>query len=73
MIKNLTTPTEESAAKALIMLKRMSKLASIIQKASLISRFNSISSAVGPLIIDNIIMKSKLRMFPESIVDKYGN
>lgn len=73
MIKNLTAPTEESAAKALIMLKRMSKLASIVQKASLISRFNSISSAVGPLIIDNIIMKSKLRTFPESIVDKYGN
>lgn len=73
MIKNLTAPTEESAIKALIMLKRMSKLAQTIQSVSLISRFNSISSAVGPLIIDNLIMQAKLRNFPQSIVDKYGN
>lgn len=73
MIKNINNPTEESAAKALIMLKRMTKLANVVSSASLPSKFNSITSAVGPLIIDNLIMDYKLDKFPKGITDAFGH
>lgn len=74
MIKNQLNPTEESTAKALIMFQRMGRLAQVVQKVSLLSRFNSMNGGtVGPLIIDNLIMESKLANFPKTVIDNHGN
>lgn len=50
--------------KVLQMFLGISNLASSVQKASFITRFNSMSSAVGPLVIDNLITEMKLHDFP---------
>lgn len=50
--------------KVLQMFLGISNLASSVQKASFITRFNSMSSAVGPLVIDNLITEKKLHDFP---------
>lgn len=39
---------------------------------SYLTRFNSISNAVGPLIIDNLLMEEKLANFPDTIYSQEG-
>ena len=52
--------------KVLLAFSNLQRLASAIRKPTFVTRLNSISSAVGPLIIDNIILEHKLREFLES-------
>ena len=48
-------------------------LISIFCTLSFVTRFNSMSSAVGPLVIDNLITEQKLKEFSEFIIDSEGN
>lgn len=52
--------------KVLLAFSRLQNLAKAIRKPTLVTRLNSISSAVGPLIIDNIILEHKLMQFLQS-------
>lgn len=52
--------------KVLLAFQKLQNLAKAIRKPTLATRLNSISSAVGPLIIDNIILEHKLMQFLES-------
>ena len=52
--------------KVLIAFQRIKKLADAMRKPTFVTRFNSISSAVGPLIIDNLILKHRMEEFNTS-------
>lgn len=52
--------------KVLLAFSRLQNLAKAIRKPTLVTRLNSVASAVGPLIIDNIILEHKLMQFLES-------
>ena len=57
-------------------LKALSTIINIsndLRGLSYVTRFNSISNAVGPLVIDNLIMENKLNNFPETIIDSENN
>lgn len=49
--------------KVLLAFQKVRKLTDAIRKPTFATRFNSISSAVGPLIIDNLIMEYKMEKF----------
>lgn len=54
---------EEIDYKVLLAFKKLRKLANEVKKPTFATRFNSISSAVGPLIIDNLIIEHKMDQF----------
>ena len=58
-------PTEHEAIdyKVLLNFKRLRQLTTAMRNPTYITRFNSISSAVGPLIVDNLIMEHKMEQF----------
>lgn len=64
LVKGLL-PEEHDAIdyKTLVAFKKIKAIADAIRKPTFITRFNSISSAVGPLIIDNLIIEKKLEDF----------
>lgn len=49
--------------KVLLTLKRIKAIADVLRGPIFTTRFNSISSAVGPLIVDNLIMENKVFNF----------
>lgn len=49
--------------KVLLAFQRLESITDAMRKPTLVTRHNSISSAVGPLIIDNIIMEHKMDNF----------
>lgn len=60
-LKNTTnTPTNYKVLKTL---QKLITLSNALRKPTFATRFNSISSAVGPLIIDNLIMEYKMEDF----------
>lgn len=58
-------PTEHEAIdyKVLLNFQKMRQLVNAMRNPTYITRFNSISSAVGPLIVDNLIMEHKMGNF----------
>ncbi len=59
------TPEEHEATdyKVLLAFQKMRQLVDAMRKPTYATRFNSISSAVGPLIIDNLIIEHKMEAF----------
>lgn len=52
--------------KVLKAFQKIKSLASVLRNPTFATRFNSITSAVGPLIIDNLVMKNKVDNFTYS-------
>lgn len=69
-IRKVTPEMEYKTLKALNQLLAISKEVSSLSMAT---RFNSMSSAVGPQIIDNLITEAKLEDFSKFILDANGN
>ena len=67
------TPEEHEVIdyKVLIAFQKAKAIAENMRKISFATRFNSISSAVGPLIIDNLIMERKMEQFMDENVDTH--
>lgn len=57
------TEHDETDYKVLVAFQKIKKIADAIRKPTFATRFNSISSAVGPLIIDNLILEHKMEQF----------
>lgn len=59
------TPEEHEATdyKVLLAFQKMRSLTDAMRKPTYATRFNSISSAVGPLIVDNLIIEHKMSQF----------
>lgn len=80
MIEGLK-PTEHPATdyKVLNVFQKFMALDENMRKITFVTRFNSISSAVGPLIIDNLILEHKMQEFtdtgetPTNFYDRHGN
>ena len=53
--------------KILLTLQRMNQINTAMSSLNFATRFNSISSAVGPLIVDNLMIEHKLDNFAEGI------
>ena len=54
---------KETDYKVLLALQKVKALSEAVRKPTFATRFNSISSAVGPLIIDNLILEHKMEGF----------
>jgi hypothetical protein len=67
------TPEEHEVIdyKVLIAFQKVKAIAESMRKISFATRFNSISSAVGPLIIDNLIMEHKMEQFMDENADTH--
>lgn len=64
LIEGLTSEEHESTDyKVLLAFQKMRNLTDAMRKPTYATRFNSISSAVGPLIIDNLIIEHKMSQF----------
>ena len=64
LIKGLTSEEHESIDyKVLVAFQKVRSLVDTMRKPTFITRFNSISSAVGPLIVDNLIIEHKMEQF----------
>lgn len=80
MIEGLK-PTKHPATdyKVLNIFQKFMALGENMRKITFVTRFNSISSAVGPLIIDNLILEHKMLEFtdngetPTNFYDRHGN
>lgn len=59
--------------KVLNVLSTIMQISNDVRGLSYLTRFNSISNAVGPLIIDNLVMEEKLSNFPETICTQEGD
>ena len=60
---------EEIDFKVLLAFQRLKELTGLMRKPTYATRFNSISSAVGPLIVDNLIMEHKIEEFKDINMD----
>lgn len=58
--------------KVLRALQRVQKISEALRGPSFATRFNSISSAVGPLIIDNLIIEHKMQQFSDNVLGPSG-
>ena len=64
LIEGLTSEEHEATDyKVLLAFQKLRKLTDAMRSLTGVTRFNSISSAVGPLIIDNLIMEHKMEAF----------
>ena len=52
--------------KVLLAFQKLRRLVDAMRKPTFATRFNSISSAVGPLIVDNLIIEHKMEQFMDS-------
>ena len=67
LIYGLTSNEHETIDyKVLLAFQRLRELTDFMRKPTFATRFNSISSAVGPLIIDNLITEHKIEGFKDS-------
>lgn len=60
---------EATDYKVLLAFQKMRSLTDAMRKPTYATRFNSISSAVGPLIIDNLIIEHKMSQFIDANTD----
>ena len=64
LVEGLTSNEHEATDyKVLLAFQKMRALTNAMRKPTFATRFNSISSAVGPLIVDNLIMEHKMEQF----------
>lgn len=64
LVEGLTSEEHEATDyKVLLAFQKMRQLVDAMRKPTYATRFNSISSAVGPLIIDNLIIEHKMEAF----------
>lgn len=56
--------------KVMLALQKLLALGQALRNPTFATRFNSISSAVGPLIIDNLIMQHKIDQFKDSATEE---
>lgn len=64
LIEGLTSEEHEATDyKVLLAFQKIRQLVDAMRKPTYATRFNSISSAVGPLIIDNLIIEHKMEAF----------
>lgn len=71
LIEGLQSANPKLQYKALLAYSRFSKISAELKGTTYATRFNSISNAVGPLIVDNLIMRNKLTDFSAFILKKY--
>ena len=58
--------------KVLLNFKRIQAITEAVRNPTYLTRFNSISNAVGPLIVDNLIMRHKMNKFLGTTKDPTG-
>ena len=64
LVAGLTSEEHEATDyKVLLTFQKMRQLVDAMRKPTYATRFNSISSAVGPLIVDNLIIEHKMEAF----------
>ena len=64
LVEGLTSEEHEAIDyKVLLAFQKMRQLVDAMRKPTYATRFNSISSAVGPLIVDNLIIEHKMSQF----------
>nr|DAK84496.1 MAG TPA: ATP dependent DNA helicase [Caudoviricetes sp.] len=64
LVEGLTSEEHEATDyKVLLAFQKLRQLVDAIRKPTYATRFNSISSAVGPLIVDNLIIEHKMEAF----------
>ncbi len=64
LVEGLTSEEHEATDyKVLLAFQKMRSLTDAMRKPTYATRFNSISSAVGPLIVDNLIIEHKMSQF----------
>lgn len=73
LVVGLVTDNKAIKYKVLKMLSSLLDISKDVKSLSYPTRFNSISNAVGPLIIDNLMMEYKLKKFPETITSRDGD
>ena len=68
LIEGLRPGTEHGVVdyKVLLAFQKLRRLVDAMRKLTFATRFNSISSAVGPLIVDNLIIEHKMEQFMDS-------
>ena len=67
LVEGLTSSEHDAIDyKVLLAFQKMRQLVDAMRKPTFATRFNSISSAVGPLIVDNLIMEHKMEQFLDS-------
>lgn len=70
LVNGLTSEEHEATDyKILLAFQKMRSLTDAMRKPTYATRFNSISSAVGPLIIDNLIIEHKMSQFIDANTD----
>lgn len=70
LVNGLTSEEHEATDyKVLLAFQKMRSLTDAMRKPTYATRFNSISSAVGPLIIDNLIIEHKMSQFIDTNTD----
>nr|DAL92828.1 MAG TPA: ATP dependent DNA helicase [Caudoviricetes sp.] len=70
LVNGLTSEEHEATDyKVLLAFQKMRSLTGAMRKPTYATRFNSISSAVGPLIIDNLIIEHKMSQFIDANTD----
>lgn len=70
LVNGLTSEEHEATDyKVLLAFQKMRSLTDAMRKPTYATRFNSISSAVGPLIVDNLIIEHKMSQFIDAYTD----
>lgn len=65
--------TQEMDYKILKALQTVIALNEVVEAANTVTRLNSIASAVGPQLIDNVLFEEKLNTFTDCLYDSNGN
>lgn len=63
LIKGLKEGHPEIEYKTLIAFQKVKKISDVLRNLNTATKFNSISSSVGPLIVDNLILEHKVEKF----------
>ena len=72
LLKGLNVNDEKNSYKVLKLYESLLEMSEAIKAPTYATRFNSISNAVGPLVIDNIIMEHKVNNSSDKVVDRNG-
>lgn len=73
LIEGLVSDNPKIQYKALLAFSNFMTMANELKGPTFATRFNSISNAVGPQIIDNLIMENKMTQFSSNIRRKVGD
>lgn len=73
LIKGIYSDSDTHTYKVLLAFNRIRKISSHVKSLTFVTRFNSISSAVGPQVIDNLILEYNIDNFSEFIYKDENN